>query len=271
MADELVAEAITGIISDSLGYAPDGDHLAAFFDADRALKDAVGQLIADELLSRVPEYEAWLDAAAVNVEAAWNARQGPEGIAAGLDADIARGEAQHAEWTAKLASPDISERVNARAYALSWETELGLLREKRQQAQLDLLPYAGAHREAKEELARATAETETLRANVAVPFLGLGQRTFAYHVFRQQLGGVAAVLLGDPGAGEFDAAMGFMDELCLSSGYRTDHLLRDSDLSRALWREVELRASDPPVPSGREIMGVDAARAVDVARSPARV
>lgn len=250
-----------------------GEHLADLARAWAAEDKAVRQLIADELGEAWPAIEAAEDQAAAALREACTALGKPVQLLAGLDAEAERVTGKCAEWQGKLSSLRTEERVEARRELAAWSEELAQLREKRDQAERDLQPYYDARNKARGDLELVQGAKRGLAWAIVAPYESpVGRGTKAYISWRQPR--LAYVLLaGDPGHPEWECAVAQLEEMCLRSAYRTDHLPSNAEeAARAMVAEMaDASATLADAPSGVEVMAADALKIANGAIPPSRI
>jgi hypothetical protein len=257
----------------------DTEHLKALAAAMTSVDQAVKVLITEELTGLRPGLEQAVQDAAHRLRDATAALVLPEQQIAGMDAEITAAEAKAADWEAKTSDAVTEVRVEARRWFTAWNEELERLRQKRSQMGAALHPFTEERDKAKDALAQAEAALAGFELNLEAPYLGMGRQTAAYRAYRVVMGTLTPVLLaGDDSHPEWDVALSLMDDLCLASGYRTDHLPQDAGHHRRYWDNFRDAANPPePAPSGLEVAEAAKAAVRNVAvnealsKSPSRI
>lgn len=240
------------------------EHIASLFDAISLVDQCVAQLIIDDLADMQFPLEENQEKAAKRLSQAVEAMGGPNAHLVTLDRDIAHAESRSAEYGKLLDSADPDERAQARWRKSEWDAELDSLRQKRQSAHEDMLPFIAEWDKAKADLKAADEALTGLALNMADPFKGVvAQGTPAYQVWRKQSGNLVPLLLAnDRDNPEFQQAVNLLEQCCLRSGYRTDNLPTNAEqLANAL---AELAGTPEIAPSGAEVMAQTGAVAENV-------
>lgn len=233
----------------------------------------IQQAIVDELtLSLRAATRRVQDADAAHREAC-AALGKPEQVLAELDEEIERVTGQAAEWGGKLSSLRTEDRVEARVRFQAWNDELDKLKEKRDQAERDLQPYFDARNKAEADLEQAKGAELSLGYAMVTPYESrVAQGTRAYITLRQpRLGYV--LLAGDQSHREWEPAVAQLEEWCLSSAFRTDHLVGNAEAMAAAMTAEMADASDvvAPAPSAQEVMAADAYKVQNELMPPSRI
>jgi hypothetical protein len=245
-------------------------HLEAMMAA-RLEEDAhIRWLVSAELRTFLPSYVQAEEEAAAAVKIAFEALRQPESDLAAMDKQIGEVTGECGTWERKLGDSSAALRVEAHARFAGWSHELDVLHAERAELDAEAEVLRDAWKVAVAELRHASTERAALETNIEdFPYWGLGSATDAYQVWRANAGHLVPLLLrGEEGVQEWDAAIAWMDDLCLRSGYRTDHLPTYAERYREAMRN-HLAATDStqPAPSAGEVMrGTEA-----YARSQARV
>ena len=243
------------------------EHAADFLKAMAAMEKAAMQLIIDELAGLMPGLEAAEDQAAAAVREACTAVGKPERRLAGIDEEIARVAGQAAEWQGKLSSLRAEDRIEARRSLPACNEELAELREKRARAALDLQPYYDARTKARADLELAQNAKRGLAYAMLAPYeSAVAQGTRAYIACRQPR--LSHVLLsGDRDHPEWECAVAQLEEMCLRSAYRTDHLPGNAEqAARAMTAEMaDASATIDPGPNAAEVVAQFGAEVANMA------
>jgi hypothetical protein len=237
------------------------EHLKELAEALAAVDRATMQLIVDELAEAMPALEEEQRKAAESLREACAALRKPEQLLAELDEELGRVTGQAAEWQGRLSSLRAEDRVEARVRFQAWSEELDRLREKRVFADQDLQPYYDARTKTQAGLELAQSAKRGLVWAMIAPFeSAAGQGTTAYVAYRMPR--LSYVLLaGDRDHPEWDVALAELEELCLRSAYRTDHLPSNAEqMARSMTAQMPDAAASmaDPVPSAVDVIASDA-------------
>lgn len=234
------------------------DAFAAMTVADELLRAA----IAAELAMRVPHLEREQVKAAKAKHETWVALQEPERAIADHDVKIAAAESERATWQEQLEQGDVAARVEARRWVAEWDSELATLRQAKEFAEAQLLPYQDAHAKACAAFDDATSKLAgwKLNATPECAYVGAGRETRAY-AFR--FGRELRRVLSNPDDREHDVACAELRELCIAAmraGYDITADLPDftAIAFRAMTAEMADAATTPPdpVPSMTDVMAL---------------
>jgi hypothetical protein len=249
------------------------EHLADLARAMAAEEKAIKQLIVDELAEALPALERAEEDAAAVVRETCTALGMPEKQLADLDAEIERVTGKAAGWQERLSALRTEDRVEARVRFAAWSDELDKLKEKRDQAERDLQPYYDARNKATADLGLVQGAKRGLCYAMLTPYESpVGQGTRAYVGFRSPR--LAYVLLaGDQAHPEWECAIAQLEEMCLRSAYRTDHLPSNAEqAARAITAEMADASSYvPPAPNAQEILAADAVKLANDFMPPSHI
>ncbi len=250
------------------------EHLADLAKAMAGEDRAIRQLIVDELAEAMPALEHAEEEAAAALREACTALGKPEQLLAELDEEIGRVTGQAAEWQAKLSSLKTEDRVEARVRFQAWSDELDKLKEKRDQAERDLQPYYDARNKASGDLELVQGALRGLVFAMLTPYESrVGQGTRAYVAYRQPR--LSYVLLaGDRDHPEWECAIAQLEEMCLRSAYRTDHLPSNAEqAARAITAGMADAASAPYAasPNAADVMAADVVKLINESMPPSRI
>ena len=248
--------------------------LEALAVAIAATDRAIMQLIVNELAEAMPALDAAEDQAAAALREALTALGKPQSLLAGFDAEIDRVTGQCAEWQGRLSSLLVEDRVEARVRFQAWNDELDKLKEQRDQAERDLEPYRAAMNKARGDLELVQGAKRGLAWAMVTPYESpVGQGTKAYVSYRMPR--LAYVLLaGDPSHREWEPAISQLEEMCLRSAYRTDHLPSNAEqMARAMTAAMPDAASAPfaPSPNAQEVMAADMVKLANEVAPPSKI
>ena len=241
-------------------YSPPPELVAAFTEADGARDLAARNLIADELRFRVlPQYQERENEAGEALAEAVAALKEPENHLAALEEEIAGAEAEAAQKRAQLDSGEFSVKVAARAWLAEYGNEVAALREKHRQQTDAIYPLRQARDQAQVRLDEAFRARRGLEQNCSPvwAYFALGPSTMAYKTYRVVAGALAPVLAsGNSDYYEWDAGIAWLEFLCERTGFRTDHLPKDSERYRRQWDDILAQANPPQPPlTGAEVIG----------------
>ena len=252
-----------------------GDDLVSLYARLEAVADkAIKQAIVDELAFSLSGASRAVEAADAAHREACAALGKPEQLLAGLDEEIGRVTGRCAEWQAKLSSLTAEDRVEARVRFAAWSDELDKLKEKRDQAERDLQPYYDVRNNAAADLELAEGARLSVASAMSKPYESrVAQGTRAYITLRQPR--LTYVLLaGDPSHAEWEPAISQLEEMCLRSAYRTDHLIGNAEaMARAMTAEMADAASTPfaPSPNAADVMAADMVKLANETAPPSRI
>jgi hypothetical protein len=247
-------------------YEPDPGHVADLATAWNALDQAIRILVTDELKHRIPGFEQREASAADDLRIANLALEGPQADLDQVTADIERARGEAAVWDAALHSGDMSERVSARAWFISWNEELSGLEAKRDELERVIEPLLKAKDQAKDQLALAGDERLALEINChpESAYFMHGLDTSAYKSFRVGFGHLALILAAaDPDHPEWAAGMEWLQSLAEKTGH-TLVPLDDSLQTRRFWDDFT-SAHVTPAKSGGVVHGESVAELANVA------
>jgi len=235
------------------------DLLKRLADAGAEWDAATMGLIWLELGELLTALEAREDQAAAALREATEALTGPEAGLAAIDEETA---ATDRERLARLASAedlslDADKRGLARAQLGEWEADLTRLRQKRDWAEAAMQPLVQARDQARMVLAQIQGAKRGVMWAQLNPFTSpVAQATKAYIGHRQPFLNLV-LLKNDRSDPEWEAAISEVEECCLRSAYRTDHLPSEAEqMARAMTASMADATSEPPppAPSGRDVM-----------------
>ena len=242
------------------------EHLADLAKAMAALEKAAMQLIVDELAEALPALDHAEEEAAAALREACAALGKPRQLLAKLDEEIGQVTGKASEWKQKLSSLRAEDRVEARVRFQAWNDELDKLNEKRDQAERDLQPYFDARNKASGDLELVQGAKRGLIYAMLTPYESrVGQGTKAYVAYRQPR--LAHVLLsGRRDHPEWEPAVVELEEL--------NKIVQTPEQA---WQAMTAQMSDEvgtplePVPSGREVLAMDAVKIGNESLPPSRI
>jgi predicted nucleic acid-binding Zn-ribbon protein len=254
------------------------EHTQALLDCQAEYLRHAEWLVGHELREQLPGFEQAVTDATAALEKADADLAEPLKALQWLDGEIARVEGRCTQFQAKITDERAETRIEAQRNLADWGRELDLLRTEREHLDKQTQPIRDAKDKAAADLAKAHAELETYRLNLAVPLFERGQSTDAYRAWILESGLFVQVLLkGEPADFRWASAWQFMNVLALRSGWRSDQLakdaerirraLRDQDESEQLTTEEYSAAraeSRPAVPSMADVKNLELARAANV-------
>lgn len=229
------------------------DRAAELFRLESEQLEIIKSMIRDELAERIPALEEAEAKAAEEYRAALAEAESPQKALADIDAEIEDCRGVLRDWEVSFHSRVLDERIAARGQLGHWNAELSDLEDRRAKAEAELQPCEEKIRTARAKLAAAENDRKLMEFNLSTPFAGFGQKTSAYQ-YRALFGNLLTQVLLTEEAGlsvEWNKATELMDTICLTSGYRTDHLTEDAarmaDLQKARFDEFTSRARDNSV------------------------
>lgn len=196
------------------------DHLKAFMAATKTADNACRELVRDELRQLLALAEQSQAIAGANLNRAYQDLQQARKPIAALEAEIAEAETEAEEWAKAHVSDELGARVAAHVWQQQFADELTRLRDKLSGVQISIAPFETEHAAAKREFREAAGEVELLRTNLIDPFIGYGQSTEAYKLYRCQYGSVVRVLeMTNEANFEWASAVNFLRELAELAGF----------------------------------------------------
>ena len=251
-----------------------GELMERLAKAEAEREAVVMGLIVLELQELLTGLEASEDQAAAHLRETADALTGPLAVLASIEADIIAAEGKCNQWSALLSDetpPD--KRARVRVFYEEWSREVTALKSRRDFAESGFQSAFEARDQARKVLTAVQAGKRAVVYAMLDPFgSSIAQGTQAYEAFRMpQL--VPVLLANDRESPEWDKAVAELEELCLRSAYRTDHLPGEAEqMARAMTAAMTppdaalAEAVAGPVPSAGELKVLDA-----VARESARL
>lgn len=230
----------------------------------------------DNIYSGLGEAE---EAQAGRLGAAIDALGEPLSQLTGVDAKIAAAQDRCAGLRQELARLDGDDddddapgkMAAAKMHLAEWEARVTRLRSKRDFADSGFQPLYEQRDSARKALGVVQAAKRRVLAAMLDPFGDpLAQQTEAYTSFRAPMLG-PVLLQRDLESPEWDQALEQLREWCRRSGYRTDDLPSEAEqIARALAAPMADALATPPdpVPSGQDILAMDAAKMVNDSLPP---
>jgi hypothetical protein len=227
-------------------------------DAQASAEAAVAGLIFLELDEILTGLSASEDQAAAELRQRVEALTGPRAELAEMDKGIVKAEGRCVEWSERLSDPDPDIRASARNYYDEWSAQVATLRAERDRVERDQLPLVDAKEEARSRLRVLQSAKQAVMYAQLHPFTStLAKATKAYVALRMPMLG-PVLLRYDTDSPEWPEAVLQLEEWCLRSAYRTDHLPSNAaQAARAMTAAMPDGLADlmaDPMPSMTDVM-----------------
>ena len=231
---------------------PTKDELLGQLAQARADADAaVMCLIYLELGEVLTALDAREDQAAAALREASDALTAPQAAVDAIAAEIVKAEGRAAEWLAKL-DPDkpADERAQARIHFAEWDADITRLCQKRDWAEAEMQPLVERRDHARKVLADLQAAKQgVIRAQLNPFGSPVAQATQAYIGYRMPYLNLI-LIANDRESPEWETAIAELEECCLRSAYRTDHLIGHAEQqARAMTSAMADVSTSPPPPA----------------------